>query len=364
MKEDFFDLCDRLGIMVWQEFPLACNDYPDDLDYLKVLDQESRSIIFRLKPHPSVVLWCGGNELFNVWSGMDDQSLPLRLLNSNCYQLDPERPFIYTSPLDGAAHGPYSTIDFSTNMETWALFQQSAFTAYCEFGAGSAMPSVDSLRTFIPQEALFPVSNHPAWLAHHAITAQMKPYHLHLEAIEEYFGPSVSLEELVERSQFLQAEGLHGDFEEVRRQKMEASMAINWCFNEPWPNAANLSIIAWPDMPKPGLYRVGEALRPVLASARIRKMKWKAGELFDPELWVLSDSPHSTPAGRVEAWLKIGEEELFLLEWKYPAIEPAVNLKGPKIQFVLPVATVKRFQLILKLPEHAEMNSVYTLLIS
>jgi len=363
MKEDFFDLCDSLGIMVWQEFPLACNDYPDDPAYLSVLDQESRSIIRRLKVHPSLVLWCGGNELFNAWSGMDDQSLPLRLLNSNCYQMDPERPFIYTSPIDGAAHGPYETVDLSTNMETWTLFQHSAYTAYCEFGAGSAMPPVEILRSFIPPEALFPVSNHPAWVAHHAVSAELKPYHLHPETVESYFGPSASLEELVERSQFLQAEGLRGDFEEVRRQKMEASLAINWCFNEPWPNAANLSIIAWPDTPKPALNRVGEALRPVLASARIRKMKWSAGELFDPELWILSDSPDPLPAGRVEAWLNLGDEKIFLLEWRYPDLQPATNLKGPKIQFTFPFTTARRFQLALIAPENAKMDSVYTLLI-
>lgn len=365
MKEDFFDLCDSLGIMVWQEFPLACNDYPDDPAYLTVLDQESRSIIQRLKDHPSLVLWCGGNELFNVWSGMDDQSLPLRLLNSNCYQLDPERPFIYTSPIDGVAHGPYATIDASTGMETWALFQQSAYTAYCEFGAGSAMPPVETLRSIIPAEALFPVSTHPAWVAHHAVTAQMQPYHLHLDAIEAYFGPSTTIEELVERSQFLQAEGLRGDFEEVRRQKMEASMAINWCFNEPWPNAANLSLIAWPNTPKPGLQRVGEALRPVLVSARIRKMKWSPGETFDPELWILSDSPNAVPAGRVQAWLKLGEEEIFLLEWSYPGLLSGVNLKGPKVQVALPAtAAAGRFQLILTVPQDASLNSTYTLLLS
>lgn len=362
MKEDFFELADELGIMIWQEFPLACNDYPDDPAYLKVLDQESRSIIQRLKPHPSVVLWCGGNELFNVWSGMDDQSLPLRLLNSNCYQLDPERPFIFTSPIDGAAHGPYGTVDFSTNKESWALFQDSAYTAYCEFGTGSSMPSVESLRSFIPEDALFPVNPHPAWVAHHAISPEGKPFHLHLKTIEDYFGPSASLEELVERTQYLQAEGLRGAFEEVRRQKMEASMAINWCYNEPWPNACNLSIIAWPSTPKPGLYALGEALRPVLASARIRKLKWKPGELFNPELWILSDSPHSIPAGRVEAWLRLGDEEVFLLEWKYPKLRAAANLKGPVIQFELPQAEVEHFRLLLKVPERPEMNSTYTLL--
>lgn len=83
-KESFFDLCDETGILVWQEFPLACNNYPDDDHYLDVLQQESTAIVTRLRKHASLAIWCGGNELFNSWSGMTDQSLALRLLNSQC----------------------------------------------------------------------------------------------------------------------------------------------------------------------------------------------------------------------------------------------------------------------------------------
>lgn len=80
-KESFFERCDVLGLFVWQEFPLACNRYPDTPGYLADLDRESRAIIRRVRQHPCLALWCGGNELFNAWSGMDDQSLALRLLN-------------------------------------------------------------------------------------------------------------------------------------------------------------------------------------------------------------------------------------------------------------------------------------------
>ena len=69
--------------MVWQDFPLACNDYYDSRHYLKILKSEAEAIIGRVKDHPSLVLWCGGNELFNNWSGMDDQKLALRLLIPN-----------------------------------------------------------------------------------------------------------------------------------------------------------------------------------------------------------------------------------------------------------------------------------------
>ena len=86
-KESFYELCDEKGILVWTEFPLACNNYEGTQSYLKVLKQESEAIIKRIRKHPSNAIWSGGNELFNAWSGMTDQSLALRLLNSQCYRI-------------------------------------------------------------------------------------------------------------------------------------------------------------------------------------------------------------------------------------------------------------------------------------
>ncbi len=61
-KESFYEQCNEKGLLVWQEFPLACNNYPDDPYYLKILEQEAISIVNRLKKQTSVVLWSGGGE--------------------------------------------------------------------------------------------------------------------------------------------------------------------------------------------------------------------------------------------------------------------------------------------------------------
>lgn len=366
MKDAFFEICDALGIMIWQEFPLSCNDYPDDREYLRVLDQESRSIIGRLKHHPSVVIWCGGNELFNSWSGMDDQSLPLRLLDANCYQLDPQRPFLMTSPLDGAGHGPYGFVDQSTNCETWALFQDSAgkFTAFCEFTTGSGMRDVELLRNFIPEDELWPIGKNQAWAAHCAITRDGKPFHLSQSAIKKYFPRIDSLEDLVEGAQFLHSQGIRGVFEEVRRQKMFTSMALSWCFNEPWPNAAGHNLVTWYSTPLPALELVKQALRPVLASARIRKMQWKKGEKFNPECWILSDAPEITPGGVLEVWLEPGggKEAVHLLDWRFADVPANTNLAGPSAGYALPEMDGDRFALCLKVRGRPELNSRYELL--
>lgn len=359
-KESFFDLCDELGILIWQEFPLACNLYPDDEAYLRVLDQESRSIIRRLKGHPSVALWCAGNELFNVWSGMTDQSLPIRLLNRNCYDLDPERPFLPTSPIMGMGHGHYVFRDPGNGQEAFEVFQKASATAYTEFGCPGPA-SVETLESFLPPEDLFPPRPGTAWESHHALGAWMPESHLYINVIEYYCGPSGTLAELVEKGQLLQAEGYKGLFEEARRQKPVSSMALNWCLNEPWPCAANNSLLCWPAQPKPAYFAVSAACRPVLASARICKFLWKEGDIFDPEIWLLSDAPVPVAPGRLEAWLHGGEEKLSLLNWDFSEIPPNENLAGPRARIVLPPWQSGRITLHLRVVDRPELNSEYHL---
>lgn len=362
-KESFFDTCDEMGIMVWQEFPLACNLYPDKPAYLQTLDQESRSIIVRLRKHASVVLWCGGNELFNSWSGMTDQSLPLRLLNANCYELDPLTPFIMTSPLEGMGHGNY-VFRYNSGEDVMQVMSKSRFTAYTEFGLPSPA-SVEQLRSFISADELFPPKPGTSWESHHAFHAWQGDTWLMPDLIKDYFGPSDTLEQLVERGQLLQSEGYKCIYEEARRQKPTCSMALNWCYNEPWPAAANNSIIMWPDKPKPAYYAVQASCRPVLASARIPKFSWQEGEWFEPELWLLNDSPDVVPAGRMEAYLTVesGERQL-LLVWEFGELQSNENRRGPTVRYRLPNANARRMKLELIAADDSAWNSTYTLLYS
>jgi beta-mannosidase len=359
-KDSFFEVCDELGILVWQEFPLACNNYRDTKEYLKVLDQESRSMIKRLRHHPSLAMWCGGNELFNAWSGMTDQSLALRLLNRNCFDLDPDKPFLMTSPVDGVGHGHYVFRDPESGQEAWNVFQSAASTAYCEFGCpGPASREV--LESIIPVSDLFPPREGTSWECHHAFGVWMKSSHLYPEVTEHYFGPTESLDQLIERGQLLQAEGYKGLFEEARRQKPRASMALCWCLNEPWPSAANNSLISWPCRPKPALAAVGQACRPVLASARIRQFQWQEGDCFDPELWILSDSPRVWEGDDIQVRIECGTETFPLMTWPVTALGPNINFRGPKVQFVIPDFPAERFELVLHSERYPEISSRYVL---
>ncbi len=63
----FYDLCDELGLMVWQDFMFACSMYPATGEWLENVKMEARDNIRRLRNHPSIVLWCGGNECLDAW---------------------------------------------------------------------------------------------------------------------------------------------------------------------------------------------------------------------------------------------------------------------------------------------------------
>ncbi len=359
-KESFFELCDEKGILVWQEFPLACNNYEGTPHYLAVLDRESQSIIRRLRGHASLAIWCGGNELFNDWSGMDDQSLALRLLASNCFRMDPMRPFIPTSPLFGMAHGNY-VFRYPDGRDVYEVMPERHNSAYTEFGS-PGMSDVDILRTIIPEEELFPPKPGGAYEAHHAFGAWAGDTWLCPSTAEYYFGESKDLEELVERTQFLQARGYVAIFEEARRQWPVCSMSLNWCYNEPWPSAANNNLISYGGRPKPAYYAVKESCRPQMASARVRRFLWKKGDLFSAELFLLNDLPETLPALRVKAFLTLPDGRRELCVWNAPEVGPTGNRQGPAAVFRLGDYADCTLTLTVEVEDRPELSSQYEFL--
>ena len=357
-KNCFYELCDRLGIMVWVEFPLACNNYLGTPHYLEILEQEATEIIQNLRKHPSVVMYCGGNELFNSWSRMTDQSLALRLLNKLCYELDKERPFIMTSPIDGMGHGGYTFYDDAWDKDVFTLFQDSHCTAYTEFGVPGAT-DIETLKKIIPPAELFPIENKGSWKLHHAFGAWGDERWLCMDVLKRYAAaPLDSLEKVVDLATWLQCEGYKAIFEEARRQAPYCSMAINWCYCEPWITAAGNSLITYPTQEKPAYYAVQSALRPVMASARIPKFDWKSGECFRAELWLLNDSP-AAATETVKVSIRLKDVEYPMFTWESGRTEANTNQIGPSVNWILPDVDASSFTLILDTGNGA--SSEYTL---
>jgi beta-mannosidase len=360
-KESFYEACNKKGLLVWTEFPLACNNYIGTPEYLKVLEQESASIIKRIRKHPSNAMWSGGNELFNNWSGMTDQSLALRLLNSQCYLLDPLTPFIPTSPIFGMGHGHYVFRDQDGVTEVYQWMSESKSTAYTEFGMPGPSP-VEILKTIIPEAELFPPMPGTSWESHHAFNAWVGDTWLMKDFLAEYFGEPETLEELVKNGQWIQCEGYKCIYEEARRQKPWCSMALNWCYNEPWPTAANNSLINYPAKPKPAFYAVAASCRPILASARIPKFRWKTGEVFTVQLFILNDKYEALAGGKMRVYLKSENEKTEIGNWNFPSGKANENIAGPAVEAVVPDYQKGELTLMLEVEGRPEWNSEYVLL--
>ena len=361
-KQKFHELCDEMGVMVWQEFPLACNNYVSTEHYLSVLRQEATAIIRRLKGHPSTILWCGGNELFNSWSGMTDQSLALRLLNSLCLEYDPHTPFIPTSPVAGMGHGHYVFRDDGTGQEVYEWMNKSQNTAYTEFGISSPSP-VALLQSIIPEGELWPPKKGTSWESHHAFNAWIGDTWLRMDMLTHYFGEIERLNDLVENGQLIQAEGLKYIYEEARRQKPYCSMVLNWCYNEPWPTAANCSIINYPNHPKKAFYEVSKACRPALLSARLFQFMHRPDENLKAGIWVLNDSYDYVSAGEVTVYLQPPDsgQRTKLLTWLPGECEPNTNVQGPMINVPMSFENDGFYTLILESSLQPGMNSQYVI---
>lgn len=359
MQDCFYDVCDKMGIMVWQEFMLSCNDYPDDRHYLEVLEKEGKSIIQSIRRHPCLAIWCGGNELFNGWSGMDEQSLPLRLLDKLCYENDKNTPFIKTSPIMGMAHGGYVFYD-EKNMggDIFVAFQRAYKTAYTEFGVPSIAP-LSVLKRIIPEKEIFPIEDTDSYILHHARGAWGKERWACLDILERYFGKPDGIDDLIYQSNLLQCEGYKAAFEEARRQWPHCSAAINWVYNEPWYTAANNSLLIYPETPKPAYFAVKSALRPSVFSARIPKFDWQDGEKFKAEIWLLNDS-NSAVSAEAKVYLKIGDRLITLLEGIRAECLPKSNMECATVCCVLPkIFDVGLMTLIIS--SNAEYSNEYTL---
>jgi beta-mannosidase len=252
-----------------------------------------------------------------------------------------------TSPSAGMAHGGYLFQDEETKEDVFSSFARSEYTAYTEFGV-PCFADVELLKKIIPENELFPITPTDSWVTHHAFHAWGDTRWACLPILEYYFGKIDSLEKAVSSSHWLQYAGYKAIFEEARRQWPHCSMAINWCYDEPWLTAANNSLISYPMEFKPGYFAVKEALRPVLASARIPHFAWKSGDVFSAEIWLLNDSPACIHE-EITISIKIGNLEKELLTWQCDPLPGGKNLLGPSIHCVLPdIENADTLELILK----------------
>ncbi|MFD9391253.1 glycoside hydrolase family 2 protein [Streptomyces sp. NPDC060000] len=179
-SEDFYDACDELGLLVWQDFPFACAAYPEEQPLRGEVEAEARENVVRLMPHPSLVLWNGNNE--NLWGFRDwgweerldgdswGEGYYLGVLPRVVGELDPTRPYTPGSPWSGSwehhpndpAHGTHHSWEV-WNRQDYADYRSEVPRFVAEFG-WQAPPAHATLRRALPGEAL--AADSPGMLHH------------------------------------------------------------------------------------------------------------------------------------------------------------------------------------------------------
>lgn len=250
----FYELCDRKGIMVWQDFAMACGIYPQDSEFRRRIAAEARKVVQRLRQHPCIVLWSGDNECDNVylWSsgGKRDPNtnvLTRKVLPQVLREEDPTRPYLPSSPyIDQEAFAAGER--FLPENHLWGPrnYYKSDYylNALCHFASEigyHGCPSPDSIRRFISPEKLWPYKDNPQWLLHSTSPvpeAHLYDYRVELMAtqIRELFGnvPD-NLEQFALASQICQAEADKFFIEFFRSAKWRRTGIIWWNLIDGWP---------------------------------------------------------------------------------------------------------------------------------
>lgn len=253
-NDDFYNICDSLGIMVWQDFMFSCAMYPLDEKQIENITEEVKYQVKRLNNHPAIVMWCGNNEISNAWFDWEwqdqynistEDSLEIwndydnlfhRIIPKTIAEIDKSRKYIPSSPFYGWGHK--ESITHGDNHYWGVWWGMLDFEEYwnntgrfmSEYGF-QGIPNMKSLKKFIPADSLFLYSEslkshqkHP--FGFEAIQKYMENYY----PVPKDFGDYVYI------SQIMQAEGLQEAFDAHISSRPYCMGSLFWQFNDCWPS--------------------------------------------------------------------------------------------------------------------------------
>ena len=252
----FFDFCDRNGIMVWQDFSMACSYYPEDEDFKRRLREEATAVVRRLRNHPSIVLWAGDNECDSVTQRLGDpncNSLTRVLLPKVIEENDPTRAFLPSSPFLSAevyAAGGRSQVEGVTIVEDHLWGPRDYFKSdyYKNNGASfvsetgyHGCPALASIKKFITKERIWPYTDNPEWILHSSDQAGRDHRVMLMEKqVRQLFGKvPTDPEEYILASQISQAEAKKYFIERIRTGRPQKTGIIWWNLLDGWPQMSD-----------------------------------------------------------------------------------------------------------------------------
>ena len=288
----FYEVCDQVGLLVWQDFMFACSLYPeDDPAFVDSVAAEARYQITRLRNHPSMALWCGNNENQMMQDFQRRPGTPEKpFLGARYYDeiipeavaaLDPTTPYWPGSP----AGGPHANSMLAGDVHDWTVWhglppvpvdrpvgrpnatpEGKAYTRYAEDMARfvseyglHASPALETLKRAIPEAELYYGS--PALEHRIKDSPKDKVNTLLLTST----GLPETLQQYVDFTQIMQAEGLKFGIEHFRRRMPHCAGSLIWQYNDCWP-CVSWSLMDYNGFAKGGWFYTRRAYAPVLAS--------------------------------------------------------------------------------------------------
>lgn len=327
-KRPFYDLCDELGLMVLQEFPVFIPGRSQP--YLRLLQQEAASVVRKLRPHACLMLFSGGNENYHYWDALDSDEPVLKEAADKIRRLDGgiNREWLRGATLryDEPAHlvmggvvaelAPHCLYQNTSAMEgegevhgiwNWnPVLGDERYRGYRSFheywlaanqhlyseASVSGIANLQTIRDVLgdPDANAIPAFDSEVWQLHHAFYNcwdKLRDLWLDLPSTEKIFGPLRTLAELVQANQFLQAEGARFMVEELRRKQPRCTGVIWWGVNEPWPGLAGNVLIDYYGRPKPGWHALAQAYRPTILTLAHTELQPRK---LQGDLWLCHNS--------------------------------------------------------------------------
>lgn len=248
----FYDFCDRNGIMVWQDFSMACAVYPQDQRFERFIQEEVQSVVRKLRQHPSIILWAGDNEVdvMSVSFGLDPSfnRITRQILPQVIQTNDKHRPYLPSSPYispqvfhSGSLHncpedhlwGPRDYFKSSYYKESLAHFVSETGYHGC--------PGLESIRKFITPGNVWPYHNNPEWILH-STNQKGNDYRVMLmhKQVQQLFGEiPTDPETYILASQISQAEAVKYFIERIRIGRPDKTGIIWWNLLDGWPQMSD-----------------------------------------------------------------------------------------------------------------------------
>ncbi|MCL2461191.1 MAG: hypothetical protein FWF44_00870 [Defluviitaleaceae bacterium] len=279
-SDEFYDLCDKYGVMVWQDFSLACGLYSQYDEFAKEMEREAASVIIRLRNHPSLVLWAGDNENDVMYASLGRaypharyNRLTRETLPRALAAHDPYREYLPSSPMIDGDHPSDSEMPEQHNYGPRDYYKGD-FHRLCKAHFVSELsyhgcPAASSLRKFIPEDELWPFSmDSLSWRMHNSehIAGPRRGYdrnELMFRQVKVFFGEvPETLDDFIMASQISQAEALKFLVENTRIQKWRKTGLLWWNLADGWPQLSD-AVTDYYNSKKLAYYYIKRAQQPL-----------------------------------------------------------------------------------------------------